>query len=263
MGEAGEPYGREPCLGVRVSLPEHSCPETRDFTAPSSNSRKGTGGGQGSKAVKCPKTRRWREGGSSDYLHLSSLQPLSLQPQTVPGSLSPAGGESPVPPPAQLAAWLPPSLQGGDSSNGLYFLRCRCCFNETHQNSSPMEQPLPPTTSWSFLTASGSSRPPVRCPLSRGSRGCSTTCRLPAPGRAVLQAANSAPLVPGPRLLLTVRPRRPLQHLLPIRTPKPQQQLRPSLGLSPLPASGLLSTSQVRVGGTGRWGESGRDWQAR
>lgn len=77
-------------------------------------------------------------------------------------------------------------------------------------------------------------------------------------GPAVLPAANSARLVPGPRLLLTVRPRQPLQHLLPIHTPKPQQLLRPSLGLSPLPAFGLLSTSQVRVGG----GLSGWVWAA-
>lgn len=70
----------------------------------------------GSKAVKCPQGQKVEGGGNFDYIHLSSLQPLFLQPQTVSGSLSPGSGESPVHPPVQLAAWPPPSLQGGDSS---------------------------------------------------------------------------------------------------------------------------------------------------
>lgn len=73
-------------------------------------------------------------------------------------------------------------------------------------------------------------------------------CKRQGLGGAVLLVANSSPLVPGPRPLLTVPPRRRLQHPLSIHTPKPQLRLRPrpSLGLSPLPAFGLLSTSQVR-----------------
>lgn len=62
-----------------VSVLEHSCP---DFTAPSSNSRK-MGRGAGAKAVECPQGQKVEGGGSSDCLHLSSLQPLSLQPQAV------------------------------------------------------------------------------------------------------------------------------------------------------------------------------------
>lgn len=54
------------------------------------------------------------------------------------------------------------------------------------------------------------------------------------------------PLVPGPRPLPTVLLWPPLQHLPPIHTARPQLPLHPSPGLSPLPASGLLSTSQVR-----------------
>lgn len=54
------------------------------------------------------------------------------------------------------------------------------------------------------------------------------------------------PLVPGPRPLPTVPLWPPLQHLPPIHTARPQLPLHPSPELSPLPVSGLLSTSQVR-----------------